>query len=160
MDAGEFLQGWFFQGVEDYLNGSPTNTEDFVTFLESGLDHSMTIQIAGNNGYTTIAFDVLSATDITETGTPIAELMFDVDFSLTVTQHLAIDLGTEADGLKLLYYKGTYEPTIPVVTALDFGFTFGVHTGGQESPGENLNQGDFFVRKADDLNLSVTSVVR
>jgi hypothetical protein len=74
----------------------------------------------------TITLEVTDATGLTGTP-PNADTVFDVDFTLTVSQDLAIDLGTEADALKLLAYTGNIEdktsPMIPVDTTLDFGFT-------------------------------------
>jgi hypothetical protein len=160
--AGEFLQGWFLdkfsKELDDY-NG--TTTTDFANWL-AGLDIELMVDKPGG-GSVTISLDVLSVIDLMEDSTlgPVADLMFDIDFQLTVSQNLAIDLGTEADALKLLYYTGTYEskasPVIPITSSLEFGFTFGVRTGGQESPGETLDAGDFFIRRADDLVVSAKS---
>ena len=162
VDAGEFIQGWLFDKIDDYPDptdpGSGVDSADFANWLELQ-DSSLTVGKPGG-GNVTIALDVLTVTDLTESA-PNADTIFDIDFNLTVSQDLAIDLGTEADALKLLYYTGTYEskasPVIPITTSLDFGFTFGVRTGGQESPGETLDADDFFVRDADDLMVSAVS---
>lgn len=156
VDAGEFIQGWFFDKIKKATN-SFTTTAAFKAFLE-GLDNTLVAHDI------TIDFDVTNVTDLTDYDLtlPIVDMMFDVDFTLTVSQDLAIDLGTEADALKLLYYTGSYEnrtsPMIPVETTLDFGFVFGVRTGGQESTGQTLDEYDFFVRMADDLYISATSI--
>jgi len=175
VDAGEFIQGWLFDKIDDYpdptdpgfglwywneTGGLPSGIDsaDFANWLAMQ-DSALTVGKPGG-GNVTISLDVLTVTDLTESA-PNADTVFDIDFNLTVSQDLAIDLGTEADALKLLYYTGTYEskasPVIPITTSLDFGFTFGVRTGGQESPGEILDAEDFFVRNADDLMVSAVS---
>jgi len=165
VDAGEFIQGWFFDKIvptdflKDINEDGKVDTGDFSAFLAS-LDKSLTVDMPTGTPDITISFDVASATDLTDydTTSPIVDLMFDVDFKLTVSQNLAIDLGTQADAIKLLMYTDSKaSPMIPVDTTLDFGFTFGVYTGGQELTDETLDAGDFFVRKADDLIVSAKS---
>jgi Ca2+-binding RTX toxin-like protein len=159
VDAGEFVQGWLFDKVSTYY-GTTTDstTTNFASWLDA-LDTTLTVDRPGG-GTVTISLDVSNVEDLTES-VPNADAVFGLDFRLSVTQNLAIDLGTEADALKLLYYTGSYEskasPVIPITSTLDFGFTFGVRTGGQESPGETLNAEDFFIREADDLIVSAKS---
>jgi len=93
------------------------------------------------------------------------EVAWYIPFQLKVSHNLAIDLGLDADALKIVPFdETTYNstgkmetPTIPVDATIDFGFTFGVNTGGQELTGESIGTEDFFVRSADDLVVSVTS---
>ncbi|MFA7013539.1 MAG: LEPR-XLL domain-containing protein [Desulfobacterales bacterium] len=169
VDAGEFIQGWFFDKInpDDFLNDlnedGYINTIDFMTYIFN-LDNSITINMPGSTPDITVTFNVISASDLTG-DVPVADLLFDVDFTLTVSQDMQIDLGTEADALKLEAFTGTYDgasgtydtkatPLIPIDAALEFGFTFGVRTSGQQSDGQTLNEYDFFIRKADDLNVS------
>jgi Ca2+-binding RTX toxin-like protein len=155
VDAGELLQKWFFRKAADF---SGSSTDSFVSYLES-LDQ--TLNLPDGKSITFEFVNVADQTPVADTSTPAGEVSFDVDFELTVHENLAIDLGTEADALKIVPFveegDKMVSPKIPVDTILDFGFTFGVNTGGQELPGETFDEGDFFVRTADSLNLSVRS---
>jgi Ca2+-binding RTX toxin-like protein len=169
VDAGEFIQGWLIGKANDQLafypndDGTADSTQ-FTNFLKA-LDTTMTFaQPSGKD--VTVELKVSNATDLTENDPliPSADMIFGVDFTLTATQDMAIDLGTEADALKLLSYTGYISdkttPEIPVEARLDFGFTFGVHTSGQTGSGQSLDEKDFFVRDADTLNISAESHVK
>ena len=157
VDAGEFLQGWFFDPLEAFLNGHPATTTDVVDFLEGGflfsLDQSLSI------GPYTIEFEIVDAKVADLTEDPDAEAAFSVGFVLSITQDLPIDLGLEADALKLLPFTGPdaspEPPVVETTSSLSFGFTFGVFTGGQ-TPAQ-ITGSDFFIRKADPLLVSVTA---
>ena len=170
VDAGEFLQGWFFEKTQDFLsdmdfnNDTFINTEDFRAFLLS-LDNSININMPGTTPDINVTFDVINSFDNTDATIPVADLLFDVDFKLTVSQNMQIDLGTEADAYKLEAFTGNYDvasgtydykatPLIPIDAALEFGFIFGVHTSGQQTAPQTLDAYDFFIRSADDLNVS------
>jgi Ca2+-binding RTX toxin-like protein len=163
VDAGEFIQGWLIGAIYQELGNYPNNdgTPDSTQFADwlKTLDTKRTFaQPTGQS--VTVELKVNNATDLTEAVNP-ADMIFDIDFTLTADQNMPIDLGTEADALKLLSYSGNINtpPTIPVDAKLDFGFTFGVHTSGQTGADQTLNHDDFFVRTADTLNVSAESHV-
>jgi len=161
VDAGEFLDGFFFDPFTSYLNTHPATTQSVVTFLEGGLFDDGLDRTLGNLAGSSyfIDFDMIDAQVLDTTEDPDAEATIQVAFQLTITRLMPIDLGLEADGLKLLAFKGaSLDPqpvNVPVNSTLSFGFEFGVHTGGQ-APAE-INAGDFLVRRAEPLLVSVVA---
>ncbi|MEH6585177.1 MAG: LEPR-XLL domain-containing protein [Halioglobus sp.] len=172
VDAAELLDALLFAPLQDFLRTEvievPTQTEtgDFVValeglpFIRDGFD-----VVLGQLGPDyTLDFDLVSATDLTED--PDAEVAFDFQFTLSIThEEVQVDLGLEADDLKLLAFTGpnSLNPgpvTIPITSSLSFGLEFGVYTGGQNdsnSPADlDLNAADFFIRRADDMVFSIT----
>jgi hypothetical protein len=170
VDAGEFVQGLLFDKAsdgdqfDDWLTEHTltATTANFAGFLADLGTLEMHFAQPGDSDVT-VQLTVNSATDLTDPVAPAADLMFGLDFTLTVKQDLAIDLGTEADALKLLMYAGSYDakkaPTIPVVTTLDLGLTFGARVSGQESTGQTLDKYDFFVRDVQELSITAESEV-
>jgi hypothetical protein len=163
VDIGEFLSGWFFNPVRNWLyntNGSET-TEDFTDFLveDNPLNGSLNRYLSDLSGVYIVDFNIIEAQVEDFTQDPDAQVSFSVGFELSITQWLPIDLGLEADALKLQAFTGSpfdpQLPTVPVTSTLDFGFDFGVFTGGQEEA--EINAADFFIRKANPLVLSVTA---
>jgi Ca2+-binding RTX toxin-like protein len=176
VDAGEFIQGWFFDPVESLLDSVSVSSSDYLaSYLElqlEGASYDHTLDL----GYgTVITFTMGDITDLSTglddlaTGTiehtPAGNVAWDIDFQLKVSQNLAVDLGLEAAAFKIVPFdQAEYDatgkmetPTLPVDATIDFGFTFGLNTGGQEVIGQELNAEDFFIRSADDLVVSVTS---
>ena len=164
VDAGEFLKGFFFDKVTQFLDsGLAATTTDFTTFLTDGLSFPFNFiyQLDHSLHHLSNVYDVdfevvdLHVADTTEN--PDAEATFSVGFQLTITHDVPIDLGLDADALKLFAFTGaTSDPQlvkVPVTSTLDFGFDFGVFTGGQDS--SQIDAGDFFVRKADPLLASI-----
>jgi len=162
VDAGEFLNGWFFGPLTDFLNTHPATTGDVIDFIEGngfpypGLDQQLT-QLFGSSYF--VDFDVINAQVVDTTENPDAEATIAVGFELTITRQMPLDLGLEADGLKLSAFTGdSLDPdpvNVPVTSTLSFGFEFGVFTGGQDAA--DINAGDFFVRKADPLLVSIVA---
>jgi len=178
VDAGEFIQGWLFDPAKSLLNGindSDPSTNYLTSYLKTQLeagtyDHALDL----GNG-TIITFTIGTIDDQSDglddpvTGTiehvPAGNVAWYIPFQLKVSQNLAIDLGLEADAFKLVPFdRAQYDsngemvtPTIPVDATIDFGFTFGVNTGGQNLSGQELTAADFFIRSADDLSVSITS---
>ncbi|HET9823430.1 MAG TPA: LEPR-XLL domain-containing protein [Burkholderiaceae bacterium] len=165
VDPGEFLQAWFFEPFANYLDLAPLTTGDVKHFLEDGillyfspekhLDH-----LSGSSYV--VDFKIVDAKVDDTTENPDAEFTFKVGFELTITQMMAIDLGLEADALKLLAFTGEVDsnpgqPKVPVTSKLSFAFDFGIHTGGQSTA--QINALDFFVRKAEPIVASVKSDV-
>jgi Ca2+-binding RTX toxin-like protein len=161
VDASEFLQAWFFNPIETYLHdvGAGDTTQDFADFLEGNflfnLDHTLN-QLS--NLYL-VEFEIVDAQVADLTEDPDAEVVFSVGFQLTVSQSMPIDLGLEADGLKLLAFTGSslapLPVEVPVTSTLSFAFEFGVFTGGQAPA--SVNAFDFLVRRADPLLVSVVA---
>ena len=169
VNSAELLDALLFEPLQNVLNGinEVDGRTEFVDALvndfhlstgQFGIDTSL-----DNLGPYDLEFDLVSANDLTEN--PDAEVAFDLQFSLTVTRdQVPVDLGLEADDLKLLAFTGdSLDPqpvTIPVDSTLTFGLEFGVYTGGQNDtygPGDaDLNANDFFIRRADDMLFSVT----
>ena len=160
VDAGEFLDGWFFDRVRDFLNDeindgdSTTEFENFLNFGELFDPLEQTLSLLGPY---TVEFKTFNVSDTTEN--PDAEVTFNVGIELTVSNTMPIDLGLEADGLKLFAYLGdSLNPqpvTVPVTSKLSFSFEFGVFTGGQDD--DEINAHDFFVREAEPLLVSVVA---
>ncbi|HEX7095783.1 MAG TPA: LEPR-XLL domain-containing protein, partial [Acidimicrobiales bacterium] len=165
VDAGEFLKGFFFDKVTQFLNsGDAGNSQDVADFLtdsifpynffsplDQTLDHL--------SGVYNVAFEVVDGHVADTTENPDAEATFSVGFQLTITHDVPIDLGLEADALKLLPFTGSSSDpqlvTVPVTSTLNFGFDFGVFTGGKDPA--DIGAGDFFLRKADPLLASVSA---
>jgi len=160
VDVNEFLEAWFFKPVSDWLRANPgASTETFTDFLKGDLlftpdldhylDHLSNVYL--------VNFEIIDAQVANFTQDPDAQISFSVGFELSITQTLPIDLGLEADALKLLAFTGSADnpqmPTVPVTSTLSFGFDFGVFTGGEAT----VDQNDFFIRSADPLVLSVTA---
>ncbi len=180
VDAGEFIQGWFFDQVDGVLD-DVDSTNYLTTYLKYQLEldsFDKTLDMGGGTIITFTMGDVATGeiTDLSPEGLddhatgsiesiPAGEVAWYIPFQLKVEHNLAIDLGLDGDALKLvLFDKSEYgssgemiTPTIPVTATIDFGFTFGVNTGGQELTGESIGTEDFFVRSADDLVVSVKS---
>ena len=93
VDAAEFIQGWFFDEIANDLLGFCWRYRSLCRTSADQLDHSINLTIDGVA--VTLDFDV-EANDLTEDASsgPIADLIFDVDFTLTVSQDLQLDLGT------------------------------------------------------------------
>ncbi|MFC1887062.1 LEPR-XLL domain-containing protein, partial [Thermodesulfobacteriota bacterium] len=161
VDVGEFLEGWFFDPATDWLHdvGLGYRTDDFTDFLKGNVFNNLDQHLSDLSGIYVIDFEIIDAMVWDFTQDPDAQVSFSVGFELSITQSLPIDLGLEADALKLQPFTGSpYEaelPTVPVTSTLNFGFDFGVLTGGQ-TPGE-IDAYDFFIRKADTLALNVTA---
>jgi hypothetical protein len=175
VDTSEFLDGWFFgpvvgmlQDIEDNPDGTASKNTAYLPHQLIDLEqfnHDVTV-----GGYH-VTFEVLDVTDLSvgldnpDTGeverVPAGEIAYQLDFEFKVEQTLALDLGTDADALKLLPFRNANleAPVVPVDSTLDFGFTFGVNTGGQQPPlpGEELNNYDFFLRTASPMTARVTS---
>lgn len=167
VDLGEFLEGWFYKPIEDYLNSvldgyKTLEFEQFVLggvpFLQPGLNQSLDFSDLNDNiSFQNIDFTIDSFTDSTEN--PDAEYTFEIGYSLNITQFLPLDLGLEADALKLMAFTGDalsnpQPPLVLVTSGMTFGFEFGVFTGGKDP--DDLAGDDFFVRRADPLTISVT----
>jgi Ca2+-binding RTX toxin-like protein len=165
VDLGEFLEGWLYSKIENHLNGvqpgdSTLAFEEFVLgdgLFVLGLDRTLDFTSLADASIETIAFTIDSFTDMTEN--PDAEYTFDIDFTLDITRELALDLGLEAEALKLLAFTGDalsnpQPPVVLVTSSMTFGFEFGVFTGGQ--PPEDIDGSDFLVRRADTLTVSTT----
>ena len=156
VDAGEFLSAWFFDEVVGFLEDfEPADTATFKAFLEGfGFGFGQTLNQLGPYG---VVFEVTGVSDTTEN--PDAEATFALTLELTVTNSMPIDLGLEADGLKLFAYEGAslnpQSVKVPVESKLTFTFEFGVFTGGQDE--SQINAGDFFVRRAEPLLVSVVA---
>jgi hypothetical protein len=159
VDAGEFLDGFLFDPLTTFLASNPANTQDIVTFLEgflfsNGLDRTLS-NLAGSGYF--VDFDMIDAQVNDTTQDPEAEAMIQLAFELTITREMPIDLGLEADGLKLLAFTGAaLDPqpvNVPVESTLSFGFEFGVHTGGTDPVAAE----DFFVRRTDTLLVSAVA---
>ena len=149
VDLGEMVQSLLFEKVENFLDDPGSYPEDSLTdFMDNNLDVSIPL---GSD--TQVRFQVLSVTDNTvNTAGSEAELSFDADFLLTVSDDLLIDLGPKADDLGLeILPKPEYE--LRVDTSLGFGFAFGVRTVCQVT----INEYDFFIRQPDDAVVSVTA---
>ncbi|MBI4292469.1 MAG: LEPR-XLL domain-containing protein [Betaproteobacteria bacterium] len=167
VDPGEFVQAWFFNPIEVYLHSvtSGDTTEDFTDFLKGSLladlDHTLTeFSTPGHpSDISKVEFEIVDAKVFDTTEDPDAEFTFSVGFALTITQAMPIDLGLQADALKILPFTGTADnsatPKVPVNSSLSFAFDFGIHTGGQDSA--NINGFDFFVRKAEPILASVVA---
>jgi Ca2+-binding RTX toxin-like protein len=162
VDAGEFLHEWFFDPVRDFLHDNITSGDlpaEFVNFLKNGLFFQQIDRTFSNLGPYMVDFDTVDAKISDTTEDPDAEFTFTVGIELTVSNSMPIDLGLEADGLKLFAFTGdSLSPLpvkVPVVSKLSFSFEFGVFTGGQEPA--QINTGDFFVRKADPLLVNVVA---
>ena len=149
VDLGEMVQSLLFEKVENFLDDPGSYPEDSLTdFIDNNLDVSIPL-----GPDTQVRFQVLSVTDNTDnTAGNEAELSFDADFLLTVSDDLLIDFGPAADdlGLKILQ-EPEYE--LRVDTSLGFEFAFGVRTAGQET----INEYDFFIRQPGDAVVSVTA---
>ena len=161
VDAGEFLEGWFFERVQERLDTHDDTRADFVAFLKSGdfFDGGPIDRTLDHLGPYTVEFKTLDGQITDTTENPDAEVTFTVDIELTVSTTMPIDLGLEADGLKLFAYTGSslnpQSVTVPVTSKLSFSFEFGVYTGGQDD--SEIDAADFFVRKADPLLVSVVA---
>jgi Ca2+-binding RTX toxin-like protein len=165
VDAGEFLEGFFFDKVTQFLSsGAPANTQTVVDFLTDSLFpynlfDPLDQSLHNLAGAYTVDFEVVDAHVADTTENPDAEATFSVGFQLTITHNVPIDLGLEADALKLLPFTNTTSDPkpveVPVTSTLNFGFDFGVFTGGQ-TPAQ-IDGFDFFVRKADPLLASITA---
>ncbi len=175
VDTSEFLDGWFFgpvvgmlQDIEDNPDGTASKTTAYLSYQLMDLEQfNQDVTVGGYH----ITFEVLDVTDLSvgldnpATGdverVPAGEIAYQLDFEFKVEQTLALDLGTDADALKLLPFRNANleAPVVPVVSTLDFGFTFGVNTGGQQPalPGEVLDNYDFFLRTASPMTATVTS---
>jgi len=159
VDPGEFLQGWFFDRVEVYLATQPSGatTEDFVDYLKGGFLGDLDRKLDDLTDLYEVDFQVIDTKVADTTEDPDAEFTFSVGFRLTITQSMPIDLGLEADALRILPFTGTADdpdtPRVPVSSTLDFGFEFGIYTGGQSNA--DIDSGDFFVRKAEPIAVSV-----
>ena len=167
VDAAEMLDALLFTPLQSILGDIATDgmsmTDDFVNELLTGTNalgesgDGLDVMLDNLGGGYSLEFDLSGATDHTDD--PDAEVAFDLQFSLTVTRdQVPVDLGLEADDLKLLAFTGdSLDPqpvTIPVDSTLTFGLEFGVYTGGQEEA--DLNAGDFFIRRTDDMLFSIT----
>ncbi len=164
VDANEFAQHWFYEPVANWFgtHGGSSDTGDFVSFLKAGFPFGLDQTLNDLSGLYKVEFSILDANKVNDTTqTPDAELTLTAGFELKVTSYATpIDLGLEADALKLLPFTGDLDgstapklPTIPVTSTLDFAFDFGVLTGGKTTVTAN----DFFVRKAEPLALGVVS---
>lgn len=172
VDAGEFLQAFFFQPLADFLETSPGSTNEVVNFVNGffifdGLDRTIDELDGYRVEFTIDSFSDATTSSETPTIVPTAAVMFEVDFTLIVEQILPLDLGIEADALRLLAFDNN-DPADPkpqvvdVKSELKFGFEFGVFTGGQVEPPApgtepEIDMDDFFVREADPLLVEVTS---
>ncbi|MCK4858069.1 MAG: LEPR-XLL domain-containing protein, partial [candidate division Zixibacteria bacterium] len=177
VDAGEFIQGWFFDEIESLLNDNVgadppgTYNTEYLGAQLSGhtktlTDLGITLTIGTINDLSPVGLDDPATPDPVIEHITQGEVAWYIPFTLTAEYDLAIDLGLEADALKLfLFDEAQYTapdwamvtPTIPVTATLDFGFIFGVNTGGQDLLGESIDTEDFFVRSTDLLDVSVTS---
>ncbi len=165
VDAAEMLDALLFAPMEEFLTtgvDNSTEVDEFVTFLEGGLilNDGLDLLLEDLGPDFSIDFDLVSATDLTEE--PDAEVVFSLQFELTIERaDTALDLGLDADDLKLLAFTGdSLNPeavTLPLESSLSFGFEFGVYTGGQDDA--DLNALDFFIRRADDMLFSVVDTV-
>ncbi|HEX4999611.1 MAG TPA: calcium-binding protein, partial [Terriglobia bacterium] len=164
VDTGEFLRGFLFDPIHEYLNeveaGDSTALFEYFlngTFPFFGLD--VTLNDFSGSDISEINFHIDSANVADTTENPDAEITFRLGFELSITRNMPIDLGLEADALHLLAFTGTNENPglvmVPVTSTLTWAFDFGVLTGGKD-PG-SISYLDFFVRKADDLAVSVES---
>ena len=160
VDAGEFLAGWFFEPVRDFLDsvGPGDTTTDFENFLKGSFFSNLNQHLDQLGDYV-VDFKIIDAKVHDNTENPDAEVTFSVGFQLTVSHAMPIDLGLEGDAIKLLAFTGSSSDpqpvNVPVDTTLSFGFDFGVFTGGK-TPSE-IGNDDFFVRKADPLLTSVVA---
>ena len=94
VNLGEMVQSLLFDKVEDFL-ANPTGS--LADFMANNLDISIFL-----GPDTQIRFQVLSVTDNADnTAGNEAELSFDAEFLLTVSDDLLIDLGPEVDDLGL-----------------------------------------------------------
>lgn len=168
VDTNEFLGAWLFDPINEYLNILPVgSTAAFEDFLKGGfldaLDHELTkfSTFLKLSDFAEVKFEMIDAKIDDTTEDPDAEFTFSLGFELSVVQSMPIDLGLQADALRILAFTGDIEnagqPKVPVTSKLSFGFEFGIFTGGQ-TPGE-ITGGDFFIRKADPLEVSVKSSV-
>lgn len=163
VDPGEFLQSWFFNPIEGYLNNvtSGDTTDEFETFLKGVGPFNLDQHLDALSGLYDVKFEIVDAKVADTTENPDAEFTFSVGFELSVTQSMPFDLGLQADALKILPFTGSadnpQQPKVPVTSKLSFAFDFGVYTGGQTAG--DINAQDFFIRKAEPMVASVKSDV-
>ncbi|MBV1877477.1 MAG: LEPR-XLL domain-containing protein [Pseudomonadales bacterium] len=156
VSAAELVDNLLFQPMADILNSWSGETDAFIAEIVDDLDTTL-MDLGGNY---IVDFNVINAQTINLTDDIDSEISLQVGFELTVSRTLPIDLGLEADDLKLHAFTGlASDPTSPEVgvdATLSFGFEFGVFTSGKSDA--SLTADDFYIRSADDLLVSVTAV--
>jgi len=152
VDILEFLQGNFFDPIATHLSGSPNST-DFVDNVlvgaEAGLEDGLTYQVESIDYYAPARWIDLNITNVSDT-TDDNQVSFDLDFSLTLRNELALDLGTVAEDLGIAFP----DTNLIVDATLDFEVEFGVLTSGETPTADDFFL-DFNQTSGDDLTLKV-----
>jgi Ca2+-binding RTX toxin-like protein len=143
IDFMEVFGGQFIQEISDGVAGKDDN--QFIDFLD-GLDQADQGLTTQESDDFTARFFNLQVDSVSRTSPSDSQVAFQLDFTLTFTNELALDLGPTAEDMGVLFP----DTTLLVDAAVSFTLQLGVLTSGEEAQIQ-----DFFISVPEALAIEV-----